>query len=168
MQSICTTYAAKINEIVDFNAVLLPSQRLQSIRTSATKRQLRAVPSRARIPRQSSPTTIYIINSGVMAESYNGNVEITGSVRLNGRSEIKGNLTVATNGVLTHDRTDSKRQTIDLKVGDGLWVKGSGQINVDQKSSFRHESRSMYSASHGGKGSDGYETCECCAICWLN
>ena len=36
-----------------------------------------------------------------------------------------------------------------------------GQINVDQKSSFRHESQSMYRASHGGKGYDGYATCEC-------
>jgi len=74
---------------------------------------------------------------------------------------VDRNATVAANSKITHDRTSNKQHTIDLKVGGGLWVKGSGQINVDEKSSYRHEGRGMSRASHGGKGSDGYATCEC-------
>ena len=65
---------------------------------------------------------------------YSGNLFIPSDVvaSINGGCDVTGNVTVA--GVLTHGATDDPAEALHLNVGGGLWVTGSGKIDVTSKS----------------------------------
>eukprot|EP00729_Bicosta_minor_P029295 gene29295-15593_t len=87
------------------------------------------------------------VSSGSLLSNYDGDVTITGTVTLAGISTITGSLTIASGGTLSHPRTSSKSQTVDLRITGGLWVKSGGRIHANEMSSYYGPQGSGYYSS---------------------
>jgi hypothetical protein len=73
---------------------------------------------------------------------------------------VTGNVTIESGGTVTHPATNIAANAIDLSVVGSVTVMNGGQINADQRSTYKRPCPTYGAAgavypSHGGRGQDG-------------